>query len=61
MIQGDHGAVAFRNFKIADLSGKPAVMAPIAYKVFYGKFKEPKDFFRKNQMLLALSIPYRGM
>jgi hypothetical protein len=48
MIQGDHGAVAFRNFKIADLSGKPAVMAPIAYKVFYGKFKEPKDFLSKK-------------
>lgn len=48
MIQGDHGAVAFRNFKIADLSGKPAVMGPIAYKVFYGKFKEPQDFLSKK-------------
>lgn len=44
MIQGDHGPVAFRNFVISNFSGKPAEFSNISYKVFYGKFKEPKDF-----------------
>ncbi|WP_026997965.1 family 16 glycoside hydrolase [Flectobacillus major] len=48
MIQGDHGAVAFRNIKVANFSGKPATMSPVSYKVFYGKFKEPKDFLSKK-------------
>jgi hypothetical protein len=44
MIQGDHGAVAFRNFEVANLGGSPAKMSAIAYQVFYGNFREPKDF-----------------
>jgi Domain of Unknown Function (DUF1080) len=47
MIQGDHGPVAFKNFVISNLSGKPAEMTNVSYKVFYGKFKEPKDFLSK--------------
>jgi Domain of Unknown Function (DUF1080) len=48
MIQGDHGPVAFRNFVISNLTGKPAEMTNISYKVFYGKFKEPADFLSKK-------------
>lgn len=48
MIQGDHGPVAFRNFVISNFSGKPAEFSNISYKVFYGKFKEPKDFLSKQ-------------
>ena len=48
MIQGDHGPVAFRNFVIANLSGKPAELSNVSYKVFYGNFKEPKDFLNKK-------------
>lgn len=48
MIQGDHGPVAFRNFVISNLSGKPAELSNVSYKVFYGKFKEPKDFLSKK-------------
>jgi hypothetical protein len=47
MIQGDHGPVAFRNFIISNLSGKPAELSNVSYKVFYGSFKEPKDFLSK--------------
>jgi hypothetical protein len=48
MIQGDHGPVAFRNFVISNLSGKPAELSNVSYKVFYGNFKEPKDFLSKK-------------
>lgn len=48
MIQGDHGPVAFRNFAISNLSGKPAELSNVSYKVFYGSFKEPKDFLNKK-------------
>lgn len=48
MIQGDHGAVAFRNFVVSNLNGKPAEFSNINYKVFYGKFKEPTDFLSKK-------------
>ena len=48
MIQGDHGPVAFRNFVIANFGGKPAELSNVSYQVFYGKFKEPKDFLTKK-------------
>jgi len=48
MIQGDHGPVAFRNFTISNLSGKPAELSNLNYKVYYGIFKEPKDFLSKK-------------
>jgi hypothetical protein len=48
MIQGDHGPVAFRNFIISNLSGKPAELSNVSYKVYYGNFKEPKDFLNKK-------------
>ena len=48
MIQGDHGPVAFKNFVISNLSGNPAELSNVSYKVFYGKFKEPKDFLSKK-------------
>lgn len=48
MIQGDHGPVAFRNVKINNFGGKPAEMSDISWKVFYGNFREPKDFLSKK-------------
>ncbi|MCY7352123.1 MAG: DUF1080 domain-containing protein [Cytophagaceae bacterium] len=36
MIQGDHGAVAFRNIKYKNYTGKPAQLAAVKYKVYYG-------------------------
>ncbi|MEL6717242.1 MAG: family 16 glycoside hydrolase [Bacteroidota bacterium] len=33
VIQGDHGAVAFRNFKYRNFSGQPAQLKALAYKV----------------------------
>ncbi len=48
MIQGDHGPVAFRNLKVSNFGGKPAELSNISYKVFYGNFREPKDFLSKK-------------
>ena len=48
MIQGDHGPVAFKNFTISNLSGKPAELSNVSYKVFYGNFKESKDFLNRK-------------
>lgn len=48
MIQGDHGAVAFKNLKIKDFDGQAASLSPVNYQVFYGKFKSPKDFINKK-------------
>lgn len=44
MIQGDHGAVAFRNIKITSLNGTPVSVKSIDYQSFIGSFREPKDF-----------------
>ena len=44
MIQGDHGPVAFRNMKVTNFDGKPVELSNATFKVFYGKFKEAKDF-----------------
>ncbi|MCY7327368.1 MAG: DUF1080 domain-containing protein, partial [Saprospiraceae bacterium] len=49
MIQGDHGPVAFRNFKISDRQGQPVtVPKSFAYKVIYGEFRAPEDFAGKK-------------
>jgi hypothetical protein len=48
MIQGDHGAVAFRNMEITDLSNLPATMDPVSYQVFYGVFTSPEEFKDKK-------------
>jgi hypothetical protein len=48
MIQGDHGQVAFRNITISNLTGKPTALKELEYKMYYGAFKEPKDFLNKK-------------
>jgi hypothetical protein len=48
MIQGDHGPVAFRNFKVTDFYGKKAEMSAANFKVYYGAFKEIADFSSKT-------------
>lgn len=48
MIQGDHGPVAFRNFIVTPSSGTPPGMGPVAYKVWYGKFREQSEFLNKK-------------
>ena len=49
MIQGDHGPVAFRNFKISDRQGQPVTTSqPFSYKVIYGEFRAAEDFAGKK-------------
>ncbi len=48
MIQGDHGPVAFRNFKIVDKSGEKVTAGKFSYKVIYGDFRYPNDFAGKK-------------
>ena len=48
MIQGDHGPVAFRNFKISDRQGEPVTAGEFQYKVIYGQFRAPEDFAGKK-------------
>lgn len=48
MIQGDHGPVAFRNFKIIDKSGEKVTAGKFNYKVIYGDFRYPNDFADKK-------------
>lgn len=49
MIQGDHGPVAFRNFKISDRQGKPVTASQaFNYQVIYGQFRAPEDFAGKK-------------
>lgn len=42
-IQGDHGAVAFRNIKYRSLGAKKASTSDISYKYFEGKFKNAEE------------------
>lgn len=42
-IQGDHGAVAFRNIKYRSLGSKVASTSDISYKYFEGKFKNAEE------------------
>lgn len=42
-IQGDHGAVAFRNIKYRSLGAKVATTSDISYKYFEGSFKTSDD------------------
>ena len=48
MIQGDHGPVAFRNFKVTDFNGKKPEMSAANFKVYYGDFKEIANFSSKT-------------
>jgi hypothetical protein len=47
MIQGDHGAVAFKNMVTKTFDGKPLEINALQYKVFYGKFKDTTEFQNK--------------
>ena len=48
MIQGDHGSVAFRNFKVTDFNGKKPELSAANFKVYYGNFKNLNDFSGKT-------------
>lgn len=48
MIQGDHGAVAFRNFEIKELGSTPPVAGPVHYEVIYGNFRNKSEFADKK-------------
>jgi hypothetical protein len=43
-IQGDHGAVAFRNIKITEFNAEAPVISNLTYEVFKGSFDESPDF-----------------
>ena len=44
MFQGDHGPVAFRNFKVRLMKDTDVQLSNITYKTFYGAFKATPDF-----------------
>ncbi len=44
MIQGDHGAVAFRNIHYRLMHDSEVTLSGITYKVFHGNFKSVNDF-----------------
>lgn len=48
MIQGDHGAVAFKNLNIKGFTGKEVKMSAVDYQVYLGEFKNAKDFIGKK-------------
>lgn len=49
MIQGDHGPVAFRNFRITDRRGAPVtVNKPFSYRVINGAFRTADGFTGKK-------------
>lgn len=48
MIQGDHGPVAFRNFKIKEIGGTAPKAGPIDYNIVYGDFREESEFKDKT-------------
>lgn len=48
MIQGDHGAVAFKNLSVKSFAGKEVKMSEIDYQVFLGEFNNAKDFLGKK-------------
>lgn len=51
VIQGDHGAVAFRNFRYRSFDGKPIQMKNLAYKVMRGKLKKAGDWSEVKPVL----------
>ncbi len=48
MIQGDHGAVAFRNIQITELNGVPPAATDIGWQVVYGAFRDASEFKDKK-------------
>jgi hypothetical protein len=48
MIQGDHGPVAFKGFKITHFNGQAPTINPINFKVFYGNFKDANGFLNNK-------------
>jgi len=51
LIQGDHGAVAFKNLSVKSFAGKEVKMSAVDYQVILGAFKTPKDFLGKKANL----------
>jgi hypothetical protein len=48
MIQGDHGPVAFKNFKVTNFDGDAPSMSNAQFKIYYGAFKNPSEFLSKT-------------
>jgi hypothetical protein len=48
MIQGDHGPVAFRNFKIKLMKELDVKLSDIKYKTYYGPFRSIADFISQK-------------
>jgi hypothetical protein len=44
MIQGDHGPVAFRNFKYKLMKDPDVTLSNVTYKTFYGNYKTVADY-----------------
>lgn len=50
MIQGDHGAVAFRNIRYKSMKDLAISVSPFAYKTFHGRFKTIADFMSEKPL-----------
>jgi hypothetical protein len=48
MIQGDHGPVAFRNFRIKLIKELDVKLSNIGYKTYYGPFRSTADFISQK-------------
>jgi hypothetical protein len=55
-IQGDHGAVAFRNIKYRSLGAKVATTSDISYKYFEGKFKTAEELNAICKKVLGVEL-----
>lgn len=51
LIQGDHGPVAFRNFRIVPKQGALVQAGPFNYSVIYGNFRSASEFAGKKSDL----------
>ena len=55
MIQGDHGAVAFRNVKYQLMKELDVTISDVSFKTYAGKFKEVADFISTTPTKTGIS------
>lgn len=55
LIQGDHGPVAFRNFRISSKQGTPVKAGPFKYSVVHGEYRTAAEFAGKKSDLEGIT------
>ncbi|REE05681.1 uncharacterized protein DUF1080 [Marinoscillum furvescens DSM 4134] len=53
LIQGDHGAVAFRNIRYKKMKEGQAKLGPLQYEVRRGRFESEKQFFEEGEVVAS--------